>query len=250
MVFFRAGVYIIERKKEMQTKKETRDLRHRILTIVGIVLCVILIPLLIVNCTLLIKGAVNREEVPTFGSYLPLIILSDSMHDEFPTGSLILCKTAEPGEIQKDDIISFYDPQSSQGSVVTHKVLTVNKNPDGSVESFTTYGTANNGALDPVDIPAENLIGRYTGFRIKGAGSVAMFMQTTPGFIICVFVPLLLLVSYDLIRRKLFDRKNEDDKDELLRELEELRRLKASQSGELKVESGDENTDNPISSDE
>lgn len=42
----------------MADKKTT--LGHRILTGVGIALCVILIPMLIINCTLLIKGWTNN----------------------------------------------------------------------------------------------------------------------------------------------------------------------------------------------
>ena len=44
----------------MTDKKST--LGHRILTGVGIALCVILIPMLIINCTLLIKGWTNNAE--------------------------------------------------------------------------------------------------------------------------------------------------------------------------------------------
>ncbi len=214
----------------MADQKDNGALRHRIWTIVGIVLCVILIPVLIVNCTLLIKGLVNKDEVPTFGSLVPLIVLTDSMHEEFPSGSLIFSKETDPQEIAEGDIISFYDPASKTGAITTHKVERINRDENGKAVSFTTKGTANN-TEDTMAVPAEKLVGRYTGFHIKGAGSVAMFMQTTPGFILCVFVPLLLMVSYDIIRRKMFDKKHKDDKDELLRELEELRKLKAEKEG-------------------
>ena len=44
-------------------------LGHRILTGVGIALCVILVPMLIINCTLLIKGWTNKDEVPSLFGY-------------------------------------------------------------------------------------------------------------------------------------------------------------------------------------
>ncbi len=217
----------------MQNKQETKangELKHRILTILGISLCVILIPILIINCTLLIKGMVNKDEVPTFGSMVPLIVLTDSMHDEFPSGSLIISKEIDPQKIVVGDIISFYDPASRTGAITTHAVVKINYDEaTGKAVSFTTKGTANN-IEDAMDVSVDKLVGKYTGFHIKGAGSVAMFMQTTPGFILCVFVPLLLIVSYDLIRRKMFEKQHEDDKDVLMRELEELRKLKAAQA--------------------
>ena len=52
-------------------------------------------------------------------------------------------------------------------------------------------------------------------------------MSTTPGLIICVFCPLVLLVGYDMIRRKLYEKNNQQDTDALLAELEALRAEKA-----------------------
>jgi hypothetical protein len=53
-------------------------------------------------------------------------------------------------------------------------------------------------------------------------------MSTIPGFIVCVLVPLLLLVGYDVIRRKINDKANKQDTDALLAELEMLRAAKNS----------------------
>ncbi len=209
----------------MPEKKDHSELRHKILSIVGIVLCVILIPILIMNCTLLIKGWVNKDKVPDFAGVLPLIIYTDSMSGEFEMGDLIICKTVNAEDIKKDDVISFFDPAGNGTSVVTHRVVEVVTNEDGSI-SFITKGDANN-TEDRLPVPAENLVARYTGVCIPGAGDVALFMQSTPGLIVCVFVPLLLIVGYDVIRRALYEKKHKEDKDELMRELEELRKLKA-----------------------
>ncbi len=218
--------------QDNQNKKDNSELRHRIFSIVGIVLCVILIPILIINCTLLIKGWTNKDEVPSFFSISPLITLSGSMEEDFPAGSLIFTQKAEASEIKEGDIISYFDPASRSGAIVTHKVRFV-KNEDGKL-IFYTYGTANvNKAFEDVTeldcekIPSENLVGIYTGVHFNGLGDFAMFMQSTPGLIVCVFVPMAALIAYDIIRRKRYEKKHADDKDELMRELEELRKLKA-----------------------
>ncbi len=59
--------------------------------------------------------------------------------------------------------------------------------------------------------------------RIPGAGKVAMFLKTTPGFIVCVALPMLLLIAYELIRRRKYDKAKQRDTDALLAELEALR---------------------------
>ena len=49
---------------------------HKIATAIGAALCVVLIPILIVNCILLFKGARNSDEVPSVGGVVPFIVLA------------------------------------------------------------------------------------------------------------------------------------------------------------------------------
>lgn len=226
----------------MTDKKST--LGHRIFTGVGIVLCVILIPMLIINCTLLIKGWTNKDEVPTIFGYAPMIVLTDSMEgnneDSFNGGDLIFVKTVKAEDVKKGDVISFFDPAGNGTSITSHRVVDI-INEDGKI-SFKTKGD-NNNTEDKLPVPAENLAGIYTGFKIAGAGQVAMFMQTPWGLIICVVVPILLLIGWDAFRRARYSKKHEEDKDALLAELEELRRLKAENPEPQADTSPEENAD-------
>ena len=205
------------------TKEDKANVRHRVLTVVGIVLCVILIPVLVINVTLIIKSYTNADKVPMFGGYCPLIVESGSMKPEINSGDLIICKQIDSSQVKIDDVIAFFDPASNKSSVVTHRVVEI-VNENGSL-SFQTKGDANNVA-DTNLVPADNLVGIYQ-FRIPGAGSIAMFMQTPAGLIICVFVPLALLIGYDIIRRRRYEKQNQEDTDALLKELNELRAQKA-----------------------
>lgn len=212
----------------MNSEKQTSTLGHRILTGIGIALCVILIPMLIINCTLLIKGWTNKDEVPTLFGYAPMIVLTDSMvgdnEDNFSGGDLIFVKTLKPEEVKKGDVISFFDPAGNGTSITSHRVVDIIN--EGGKISFKTKGD-NNNTEDKLPVPADNLAGVYTGFKIAGAGHVAMFMQTPWGLIICVIVPIILLIGWDAVRRARYNKKHEEDKESMLAELEELRRLKA-----------------------
>ncbi len=208
----------------MTKTSEKNSLFHNILTVIGVILCIILVPILIINCTLLIKGYTNTDEVPSIGGIFPLIVLTDSMYPEFAGGDLIICRTAEAESIQVGDIIAYVDPDGNGTSINTHRVIAVNNDENGL--TFNTKGDANN-AVDRTAVPADALVGIYSGTHIVGAGNVAMFMQTTTGLIVCVVLPLMILVGYDILRRKLYEKKHSQDKDQLLAELEELRRLKA-----------------------
>ena len=128
-------------------------LGHRILTGVGIALCVILVPMLIINCTLLIKGWTNKDEVPSLFGYAPMIVLTDSMvgnnEDNFSGGDLIFVKTVKPEEVKKGDIISFFDPQGNGTSITSHRVVEVVKE-NGEI-SFKTKGDNSDGRLQITD---------------------------------------------------------------------------------------------------
>ena len=203
--------------------KERTPAMHRILTVIGTVLCIILLPILIINCILIVKSFTS-EEVPNVAGTLPLIVLTDSMYPVIESGDLIICHTEEPENIQTGDVIAFFDPAGNGTTIVTHRVLEVT-DQDGQL-AWRTKGD-NNNTEDRMLVPADKLVAVYEGTRIPGAGNVALFMQTTPGLIICVVCPILLLVGYDMIRRKQYEKSSKKDTDALMAELEELRRLKA-----------------------
>ena len=207
----------------MSQQKEKATTLHKVLTIIGTVLCIILIPILIMNCILIVKSFTS-DEVPSVAGTLPLIVLTDSMYPAIESGDLIICHTEDPENIQVGDVIAFFDPAGNGSSIVTHRVIEVTEQ-NGEI-AWRTKGD-NNNTEDRLPVVASKLVAVYDGTRLAGFGNVALFMQTTPGLIICVVCPILLLVGYDMLRRRLYEKSNKKDTDQLMAELEELRRLKA-----------------------
>ena len=218
--------------------KEKTSTAHKVLTIVGTVLCVILIPILIMNITLIVKSFINKDEVPSIGGMLPLIVLTDSMYPEIESGDLIICNTAEAESIKVNDVISFFDPAGSGTSIVTHRVIEIIEK-DGE-KYFRTRGD-NNNTEDKDPVPAKNLVGVYK-MRIAGAGHIALFMQSTSGLIVCVVLPIILLVGYDIVRRRIYEKNNKQDTDALLAELAALRAEKAEKAEKEEASEGTDNS--------
>ena len=208
--------------------KEKTSTAHKIRTIVGTVLCIILIPILLINITLIVKSYINKDKVPDIGGVMPLIVLTDSMEPTIDGGDLIFCSVVDPRDVEVGDIISFFDPAGNKTSVVTHRVIEILEE-DGKI-SFRTKGD-NNDTEDKIPVPAENLVGAYKS-RIPLVGHIAMFMQSTGGLIVCVVLPIILLVGYDVIRRRLYEKNKKSDTDALLAELEALRAEKAEKEKE------------------
>jgi signal peptidase len=209
------------------TKEKTSTI-HNILTIAGTVLCIILIPILLINLTLIAKSYINKDKVPSISGIFPLIVLTDSMDPEIESGDLIICHTIKAEDVKVEDVISFFDPAGNGTSIVTHRVIEIVEE-DGEIK-FRTKGDFNN-TEDKDLVPAENLVGIYQS-RIAGAGKIAMFMQSTAGLIICVVLPIVLLVGYDIIRRRIYEKNKQSDTDALLAELEALKAEKAAKEAE------------------
>ncbi len=211
--------------KATENTEEPITVGHKIGTVIGTILCILLVPVLVINITLIIRSFTNPDKVPSVGHFFPLIVLTDSMFPEIQSGDLIICRTEEPENIQIGDVIAFFDPAGNGTSIVTHSVADIAEN-DGQI-AWITRGIANN-ADDAMPVPADKLVGVYQ-MRIPGVGNVVMFMQTTTGLIICVVCPILLLIGWDILRRRRYEKSKQEDTDALLRELEELRAQKAKQ---------------------
>ena len=189
-------------------------------TVIGAIICVLLVPILVVNCILLFKGATNSDEVPSVGGVVPFIVLSDSMYPEIQSGDLIICREVSAADVREGDVISFFDPEGNGVSVVSHRVTAITTDDSGQ-PVFTTKGDANN-VEDSAPVTADKLVGVYQ-FRIPGLGNVAMFMQSTQGLIVCVVVPVILLLAYDIIRRRAYDKQSQAETDALKAELAQLK---------------------------
>ena len=199
--------------------QEETTLTHKILTVLGSIMCVILIPILIINCTLIVKSYVNKEEVPNIGGTFPLIVLTDSMYPVIHSGDLIICHQEEPQNIKENDVIAFFDPAGNGTSIVTHRVIEIVEE-DGEMK-WRTKGDANN-TEDKLLVSGDDLVGVYQ-LRIPKVGNVAIFMQSSTGLIVCVVLPIIVLVGYDIIRRNMYEKSKKQDMDKLMAELEALK---------------------------
>ena len=195
--------------------KEKNGLLQKIVGAVGIALCVVFVPLLLINVTLIVKSYTSPDKVPDFLGYKPFIVLSGSMEPSIMTGDMVFVKETDPDSLKVGDVIAY----KSGSAVVTHSIVEV-KSENGETR-YVTQGDANNAADQSLVKPAD-VEGIYQR-RVAGAGNLAMFMQTTTGMILFVVCPLVLFVLWDVIRRQLESRKEVSRTKELEMELERLR---------------------------
>lgn len=203
-----------------KTQQACKAGSNRVLTAVGVALCVIFGFLLVCNLTIIIKGALFPEKPPSVLGLTPMVVLSGSMsgeaEDHIEVGDLVFVGRAAPEELEVGDVIAYMNG----GATVTHRITAIDTNTDGDL-LFTTKGDANN-AEDTTPVTEEQLVGIYR-WRIPKVGDFALFLQTPLGMLLFVGVPVLAFLIYDIIRRQRYANRENRRTAELEAELERLR---------------------------
>ncbi len=201
----------------------------------------------------------DRIDRSIFG-YKAFVVLSDSMSaTDFNAGDVVLVKAVDVTTLKSGDIIAFQstDPDN-YGEVVTHKIRSVTKDEEGKL-AFITYGTTTN-SNDKFPVSRDFVIGKYS-FRLAGVGKFFAFLKTTPGYIVCILIPFLLLILVQAVNAiRLFRRYRAEQLAELKEEkakLEaeradterlknELLELKAQMFGNTASDTEEEKKEEPI----
>lgn len=139
----------------------------------------------------------NRND-RSFLGYRIFIVNTDSMEKtDFKSGDLIFVKEIDPEKLQIGDIITFISKdENSLDETLTHKIRSFVTDSSGS-RGFITYGTSTN-ADDQGVVLYQDVLGKYE-FHIAGLGTVFAFLKTTPGFFLCIFTPIMLVIIYEII---------------------------------------------------
>ncbi|MDD4493248.1 MAG: signal peptidase I [Eubacteriales bacterium] len=204
----------------MSNKGSVKGVLHKIFSALGIILCIVLIPILIVNVTLIVKSFIYPDEVPSFLGYKPFIVLSGSMEPVFFPGDMVLVKEVAPDTLEVGDIIAF----RRGDSVITHRITDVTDS-SGSRE-FVTKGD-NNNIQDNFKVTPDMVEGIFL-FGVAKIGNAAMFLQEPIGLVVFIALPLILFILYDVLRRQTTGKKESKRTKQLEAELELMRQQIAS----------------------
>ncbi len=150
--------------------------------------------------TVISVNTFDRNDRSLFG-FKAYIVLSDSMSavkDDpdhsgyFDAGDVVLIKEIDPAKLNPGDIIAYTSTNSENfGETVTHMIRSITTDAHGN-PGFITYGTTTN-TDDGNIVTYPYVLGQYQG-RIPAVGRFFQFLKTTPGYIVCIFLPFLLLI--------------------------------------------------------
>jgi len=171
--------------------------------------------------TILSVNIFNRSDRSLFG-YRLYVVYSDSMSaTDFDAGSLIFVKEVDPSTLKEGDIITYMSQNSANfGECVTHKIRSLTTDAQGN-PGFITYGTTT-GTDDETVVTYPYILGKYEK-HIPHIGTFFNFLKTTQGYIVCIFVPFMLLILYEGLNCiRLFNRYKKEQMEEVNAEKEKL----------------------------
>lgn len=185
--------------------------------------------------TIVSVNTFDQNNRSLFG-YKAFTVRTDSMKaTDFDSGDLIFVKSVDPATLNEGDIIAFTSQDDEYyGETITHKIRAKTVDADGN-DAFITYGTTT-GDDDKVPVAHAFVLGKYVG-KIPNIGAFFLFLKQPIGYIICIFVPFLILILYQgIICIKLFRRYKKEQMSEIEAErakIEDERKQAAEMMKEL-----------------
>ena len=206
--------------------------------------------------TVISVNTFNRNDRSILG-YKAYIVNTDSMSKtDFKAGDLILVKETDPSTLKAGDIITYMSQNSeSFGETITHKIRKVTTDSRGN-PGFITYCTTTDQDDDTI-VTYMYVLGKYEK-TIPDIGTFFNFMKTPQGYILCIFVPFMLLIIYQAVnfvmvfrrykREQLEELNAEKERIETEREqnaqmMEELRALKQQLESKVVSENKEEKSE-------
>ena len=215
------------------TLKKVINISFKVITWIMAAVAVFMMIFTIISVT-----TVDKNDRSLFGIKL-YIVQSDSMslsennadlNVHFDAGDIVLIKDLDDNErsaLKAGDIIAFLSMNTySKGQTVTHMVREVRTTDDGNVVGYVTYGT-NTGVDDETLVEPGFVLGKYTG-KLPNVGHFFQFMKSTPGYIICILIPFLILILYNILNIiRLFRIYAKEQMQKMQAEREEIERNRA-----------------------
>lgn len=138
----------------------------------------------------IVVGLAAAFLLPQAFGYQPYMVVSASMQQTFPVGSLIFVKDIAPEDVKVGDPVTF----KSGTLTITHRVISINR----SARVFTTKGDNNNASEQ---IPFDSVKGKALDFCIPYLGYFSAWFITATGRITTLMILLAMAVlSFTLSR--------------------------------------------------
>lgn len=160
---------------------------------IGEVLFYVVLVLLVLSVAVI---KINGSGSPvSFAGYTAQIVLTGSMEEVIPKGSLVISKRVDPASLQIGDDIIY---MANQTTTVTHRIVGITEKYENTGQrAFQTQGVMND-EPDKLPVPAANVVGKVV-FYSPALGQIANFVSKNWPFLL--FLILLLAAFVKVMQR-------------------------------------------------
>lgn len=164
-----------------------------LLILVAIILLLIFLLVSIYFVDSLFNVASGKKNSPLFGAY---VVVTESMVPSIEVNDAIVVIRTD--EINVSDVITFFSRDKYYyGMTITHRVIGKQLDNTGDY-TYKTKGD-NNDLADTALVSSDDIYGKVI-LTIPKFGHVQSFVTSPFGFLISIFVPIFLVVIYEVWR--------------------------------------------------
>lgn len=187
----------VEKIKENKKLKLIGDIAYVLLFIIVVLMLVVVI----------LQRASNNSI--SIGGYRMFSVATGSMIPVYNVGDVLVAKEVKPDEIKiDDDIVYKWAKGSFKDKVVTHRVISIEKEEDNNYK-IITKGVANT-EQDP-EIDQTQVYGKVI-YKIKSLSFLGKMMKNMYVFYFAIFIPAALII-YKIFKNLLVSDDDEEDND-------------------------------------
>ena len=138
----------------------------------------------------------SNNQISIF-NYRMFSVLTGSMEPDYQVGDILISKETNEKELKVgDDITYIGNANSFKDKTVTHRIIKIERDTDGSL-AFFTKGT-NNSVVDPV-VKKEQIMGKVV-YRTVILSALFKIVATKMGMFLLIIVPIMLIVITEIIQ--------------------------------------------------
>lgn len=190
---------------------------NKALKIIGNILYYLLVIFIVLILLVVILQRVTKNNA-SIGGIRIFNIVTESMVPEYKVGDILISKSTSLDKIKVgDDIVYLGNKDTFTGKVVTHRVIDIEKNEDGTY-LFHTKGIANT-AEDPV-VSGSQIYGVII-YKTVILSFISKIINNLYGFYFLIFTPLTILIVVKIIKiyqERKYDEESEDEEEDISEE--------------------------------
>lgn len=203
---------------ESETKPEKKN---KVLSVISSVLFYVVIVAMVLGAFLM--RSTSKGQPFMIAGFSAANVLTSSMEDVYPRGSLIITRQVDAKDLQIGDDITF---MVSEDSSITHRIIGITENYQGTGErAFRTQGTKNPDP-DKEMVAAANVVGKVI-FHSKALGDFANFVKENWPILIFVLIVIIALISF-----LKWNAKKSDEDDEAPKKQKKLSERRSESNGD------------------